>query len=81
MRYADRVVDQEIAHALRSAGAVLLEGPRACGKTATGLHHSHSAVRLDVDARARELAALDPMLVLDGERPRLIDEWQLVSCV
>lgn len=72
-----RVVDQVIAQALSIAVAVLIEGVRACGKTATGLQHSRSAVLLDTDADARELAALSPALVLEGERPRLLDEWQL----
>jgi hypothetical protein len=77
MNYTPRVIDAVVEHALAIAGAVLLEGVRACGKTATGLHHSNSAVRLDVDDQARAMAALEPALVLDGESPRLIDEWQL----
>ena len=56
---------------------MLIEGARACGKTATGIQHSNSALRLDIDDAARALAALDPALVLEGARPRLIDEWQL----
>ena len=77
MKYAPRVIDAVVEHALSIAGAVLLEGVRACGKTATGLHHSRSAVRLDTDDQARAMAALEPTLVLAGESPRLIDEWQL----
>ena len=77
MAYAPRVVDGVIDRALSIAGAVLIEGVRACGKTATGIQHSNSALRLDIDDAARALAALDPALVLEGARPRLIDEWQL----
>src|SRR5699024_1201834 len=77
MDYLPRVVDPLIEHALRVSGAILIEGPRACGKTATGLHHAESSVRLDIDEEARTLADLEPRLVLDGPVPRLIDEWQL----
>ncbi|QGH70787.1 ATP-binding protein [Pseudactinotalea sp. HY158] len=77
MDYRPRVVDRLIEHALRVSGAILVEGPRACGKTATGLHHAESSVRLDIDDEARSLAELEPRLVLDGPVPRLIDEWQL----
>ncbi|MGN6258094.1 MAG: ATP-binding protein [Solirubrobacterales bacterium] len=59
-------------------GAVLVEGPKACGKTETARQIAKSEVRLDVDRRAREAAELDPGLVLEGEAPRLLDEWQLV---
>ena len=48
--YRPRIVDGDLAARLGSAGAVLIEGPRACGKTATGRHHAASAVLLDVDA-------------------------------
>ena len=75
--YLPRVVDDEVHTALGAVGAVLIEGPRACGKTATGEAHTASQVRLDTDDGARELAAIDPRAVLDGPNPRLIDEWQL----
>jgi predicted AAA+ superfamily ATPase len=58
-------------------GAAVIEGPRACGKTATAQHQAASEVRLDVDLEARQIAALEPSLALDGPTPRLIDEWQL----
>ncbi|MGI8874329.1 MAG: ATP-binding protein [Egibacteraceae bacterium] len=56
---------------------MLIEGPKACGKTETASQRARSAVRLDVDEDARRAAQVDPRLVLDGDRPRLIDEWQL----
>lgn len=74
-------MDIELEHRLRATGAVLIEGPRGCGKTQTGLRAAKSAVRLDRDRAAREAAELDPSLVLRGELPRLIDEWQLVDGV
>jgi hypothetical protein len=76
MPYRARVVDAELAVSLASAGAVLVEGPKACGKTETARRAARSEVLLDVDRRARQAAAMDPSLVLDGDTPRLIDEWQ-----
>jgi len=55
----------------------VVEGPKACGKTATARQIAASEVLLDVDANARQAVAVDPALVLDGPTPRLIDEWQV----
>ena len=77
MAYRPRVVDVELAARLARAGAVVIEGPKACGKTATARQKAASEVLLDVDENAREAARLDPTLVLQGPTPRLIDEWQL----
>lgn len=71
MLYRPRVVDSELTAALGAVGAVLIEGPKACGKTETARQAAHSEVRLDVDTEARLAAATDPALVLDGETPRL----------
>ena len=60
---------------------MLIEGPRACGKTATGRHHAASEVLLDVDAGLRHGAEIEPSLVLEGSAPRLIDEWQTVPSI
>jgi predicted AAA+ superfamily ATPase len=54
----------------------VIEGPRACGKTATARQVAASEVLLDVDMNARQAVAVDPALVLGGPTPRLIDEWQ-----
>jgi len=75
--YSPRVVDQELRNRLESSGAVLIEGPKACGKTETARQAAASEVLLDVDERARAAAALDPGLILAGNTPRLIDEWQV----
>ena len=69
MSYRPRIVDTELGEALASAGAVLIEGPKACGKTETARRAARSEVLLDVDARARQAAAIDPSLVLDGAEP------------
>lgn len=76
--YRPRVADAGIVERLGSVGAVLVEGPKGCGKTWTALRHARSAVHLDEDAAARRLANLSPEAVLHGETPRLVDEWQLV---
>lgn len=77
MPYVPRVADIELAKRLAAAGAILIEGPKACGKTETARQFAASEVLLDVDRGAREAAAVNPGLILDGNVPRLIDEWQL----
>ncbi len=79
--YRPRIADAELADRLAAIGAVVIEGPRGCGKTATGLQVAASAVRLDVDDDARAAGLLDPALLLEGDQPRLIDEWQLVPAI
>ena len=79
--YLPRFADAELRDRLRATGAVLIEGPRGCGKTQTALQAAASAVRLDRDPAARAAGLLDPALLLMGEHPRLVDEWQLVPDV
>ena len=81
MIYRPRIVDAELAQRLASAGAVLIEGPKACGKTETARQRASSVVFLDTDLDARAILSLDPALVLDGPTPRLIDEWQVAPAV
>ncbi|MPY84828.1 MAG: AAA family ATPase, partial [Actinophytocola sp.] len=75
--YVPRVLDTLIQADLTSAGAVVIEGPKACGKTETARQHAASEIRLDVDETATELVRISPQLVLDGATPRLLDEWQI----
>lgn len=77
MPYLPRIVEMELDECLAAAGAVVLEGPKACGKTATARQKAASEVLLDVDRNARRLASVDPDTALAGATPRLIDEWQL----
>jgi uncharacterized protein len=79
--YQSRVADDELQKRLQSAGAVLIEGPKACGKTETARQLAASEVLLDVDQNARAAVALNPALILDGETPRLIDEWQIEPAI
>ena len=76
--YRPRIVDLEVERGLLSAGFLVLEGPRGCGKTWTGLRHARSAIRLDTDVDARALGSVDPSALLSGQTPRLLDEWQAV---
>jgi|SRR5215203_371204 len=75
--YRLRVTDRELRKRLQSSGAILIEGPKACGKTETARQVAESEVLLDVDEQARAAAAIDPSLILAGATPRLIDEWQM----
>jgi uncharacterized protein len=75
--YLPRVVDAALAERLGSAGAVLIEGPKACGKTFTAEQRAASRVYLDIDHQARAALGVDPALVLSGAPPQLVDEWQL----
>ncbi len=77
MAYRQRVVDRLLPGYLAAFGAVVLEGARAAGKTATALQHSRSSVRLDASPSLLEVADLSPELILEGNVPRLVDEWQL----
>lgn len=77
MAYLPRIADRELEKRLEAAGAVLIEGPKACGKTETARQIANSEVLLDVDVDAREAAEINPALILDGDVPRLIDEWQV----
>ncbi len=77
MQYRPRIADALLRDALAASGAVLIEGPRACGKTETARRLAASEVLLDIDDNARAALAIDPSLLLEGPVPRLIDEWQI----
>ena len=73
--YYDRLVEKDIERKLRSSGAVLVAGPKFCGKTTTCMKYQKSFVKLNTK-QAIAMARMDPHGVLEGEKPRLIDEWQ-----
>jgi uncharacterized protein len=75
--YLPRTADCELRACLAASGAVVIEGPKACGKTRMAQQVAASTVLLDVDIAARQALAVDPALVLAGARPRLLDEWQV----
>ncbi len=76
--YIPRLVDGVLADRLRASGAVVIDGPKASGKTETGRRFAASEILLDSDLEQRQLALADPRLVLGGAVPRLLDEWQSV---
>lgn len=79
MAYFNRIADNTLRDYLEAFGAVLIEGPKWCGKTTTAEQHANSVLRLqNPDTRDGYLAtaAARPSLLLDGATPRLIDEWQ-----
>ena len=79
--YRKRATDVEVERALGAMPAVVIEGPRGCGKTWTGRNFARSEVLFDGDLNARRSVSLAPSLVLEGEEPRLLDEWQLAPGV
>ena len=74
-------MDNVLGQRLRSHGAVLIEGPKACGKTSTARQLAASEVRLDADVAMRRAGLAEPAILLEGPTPRLIDEWQRVPDV
>ena len=80
IKYLPRVVDKELVLRLEAFGAALIVGPKWCGKTTTGEQQAKSVLRMqDPDRREGYLATASakPSLLLRGENPRLIDEWQV----
>ncbi|MCL2594976.1 MAG: DUF4143 domain-containing protein [Promicromonosporaceae bacterium] len=75
-QYRPRVADTELAIRLRSLGAVLIDGPKACGKTATAMQVAASVYRMDEDLAAQTLLANAPESLFDVPTPILFDEWQ-----
>ena len=76
-----RITDRQVEEYLSAFGAVCIEGPKWCGKTWTSSYHSKSEIYIGDPAgnfQNRQLAELSPALVLEGEIPRLIDEWHEV---
>lgn len=79
--YKDRIIDKKIELYLKTFGAIYIEGPKWCGKTWTSRYHANSEF-LIADPKGnfnnKKIAELDPSLALEGDFPRLIDEWQEV---
>lgn len=81
MEYKQRIADRLLANKLASKGAVLIEGPKWCGKTTTAEKHANSILYVDNPATFEsniQMAEIDPTFLLSGDTPRLLDEWQLV---
>lgn len=78
--YKYRILDKVLAKRLKSIGAVLIEGPKWCGKTTTSEKLAQSVIYMSDPANKNqylEMAEINPQRLLEGATPRLIDEWQL----
>lgn len=79
--YKSRVVDSILRDQLEAAGVVLIQGPKWCGKTTTALQQARSVIYLNDPEQARNLRLLAQTSIssiLEGDTPRLLDEWQLI---
>lgn len=79
-KYKPRIVDAILQDKLEAKGAVLIEGPKWCGKTTTAIQKAASILHMDNPTTKEQnlgLAKLNPLRLLKGKNPRLIDEWQL----
>lgn len=78
--YKKRIADEKIEKYLKLFGAICIDGPKYCGKTWTGRYHANSETLLHIrtgeKSNAVELAKISPEIILEGEKPKLIDEWQ-----
>lgn len=80
-RYIPRIADSELQDRLEASGAVLIVGPKWCGKTTLASHQARSVLSLqDPDRRSSYIstASVKPSLLLKGDKPRLLDEWQTI---
>ena len=78
--YKKRIADDILIRKLEGKGAVLIEGPKWCGKTTTAEQHASSILYMDEPENRRQniiMSELNPKRLLQGPTPRLIDEWQL----
>lgn len=83
-KYKPRIIDSAVERYLKLFGAICIEGPKWCGKTWTSSHHCKSDFMIgdpENNFQNRRLAELSPDLVLAGETPRLLDEWQEVPSI
>jgi uncharacterized protein len=76
-----RIADLELEQRLSYIGAVLIEGPKACGKTATASRQAKTSFRFDDDEVARSLVKLAPRRLFDNPTPILFDEWQVEPAI
>ena len=80
MKYLERIIDSEIKEKLSITGAIQIKGPKWCGKTTSAKQLAKSVLEMqnpDLQDNYIELANTKPSLLLEGDKPRLIDEWQI----
>lgn len=81
MKYKTRIADEVLKIKLKSKGVVVIEGPKWCGKTTTATQFARSILRVDDPAKInqnKQMADINPAILLKGETPRLVDEWQII---
>jgi hypothetical protein len=76
MSYIKRIIEEDLVEKLTASGAVLIKGPKSCGKTLTAKQYAKSVLEIDRDKQVPIIMATNPQLLLVGNTPRLIDEWQ-----
>lgn len=76
MSYIKRIIEEDLQEKLSASGAVLIKGPKSCGKTETAKQFAKSLLEMDRDKQVPVMMATNPQLLLAGATPRLIDEWQ-----
>ncbi|MCL2116093.1 MAG: DUF4143 domain-containing protein [Methanobrevibacter sp.] len=79
-KYLKRVIDDILKERLEMIGAIVIVGPKWCGKTTTAEQHAKSVLKLQDPDKSKsylELASIKPSVLLKGKNPRLIDEWQM----
>ena len=80
--YRSRIMDSLLAKKLQAKGAVLIEGPKWCGKTTSAKHIAKSVIEMDrpdMTEQYQQMARIKPSNLLEGEVPHLIDEWQIAT--
>ena len=84
MQYLSRIVDKEIDELMQIMGAVLIEGCKGCGKSTTGAQYAKSIIEFQNPDKRQEydnIKNTKPSLFLNGEKPRMFDEWQMYPVV
>ena len=84
MKYINRIVDSEIKKKMNTAGAIEIKGPKWCGKTTSAKQIAKTTIEMQHPEKGKqyiEIAKNNPALLLEGDKPLLIDEWQIVPAL
>lgn len=81
--YLPRIIDKQIERYLRVIGAILIVGPKWCGKTTTAMEHTNSMIKFQSNQRDyyHQIAEINPKQLLRGKKPKLVDEWQITPII
>jgi predicted AAA+ superfamily ATPase len=75
MGYRSRIIETELQRKFSSAGALLIRGPKACGKTETAKQFAKSVIQVDIDPNLSTLLEFAPQRIFEHPSPLLLDEW------